>query len=86
MAKAKTTKARPTRRARPKRSTRAKDVSVFPGQDLRIHVLGARSKEMACWTAQADAAGTVVLRAPAETPAQEPPQAAPNAAGTLVPA
>ena len=57
-------KAKPVRRK--KASTRAKHIRVKPGQELNIHVLGSRGKEIACWTAQADVGGTVVLRTPAE--------------------
>jgi hypothetical protein len=73
MARAKT-KAKPVRRK--KASARTKHIRVQPGQTLNIHVLGARGKEISCWTAQADAGGTVVLQTPAEglpvVPAAEP--------------
>jgi hypothetical protein len=67
MAKAKAKSARTAKSSRRKKaSPRAKHIRVQPGQTLNIHVLGARGKEISCWTAQADAGGTVVLQTPAE--------------------
>lgn len=73
----KRTKAKTVRRKRA--SARTKHVRVTPGQDLHIHVLGPRRKEIACSIAQADAGGVVTLRtepvpepAPAEAAAPPP--------------
>jgi hypothetical protein len=78
-AKAKTVRTKRRAPARPKH------VKVKPGQDVHIHVVGGRGKEIGHAVGQSDTLGNVVLRAPAVPPGVEPPPAVESAAGTLTP-